>query len=286
MFSKKVKWLVYTILFLLVIAVALKIVFYNLQMSDDEIKSYYSNKKYIPHFKVYHVDGIPVHYAEMGNDTLPLLIFIHGAPGAWYGYINMFDDSLLRQNFKIISVDRPGYGKSGTGNSVISLDEQARLLQPILNEYKMNKPVILVGRSFGAPVAAKLASENQDKIIALFLLGADIDPEKEKFWWFSPLGNFSLFRWILTNDMIVANEEKYSRVSELKKLLLVWQKIKIPVIMMHGENDWIVDTTNMAFAKRMLINSPKSKFMLLPGVGHVISNEQPDLLIIEILKSL
>ena len=255
-------------------------------MTDTDIQNYYSIRKYIPQFKLYSIENRPIHYVEIGPDSLPLLIFIHGAPGAWYGYIQLLDDKELQSKFKMISVDRPGYGKSGAGMLEFSIEKQARLLQPLLDSHKTGKPVYIIGRSFGAPVAARIAFSNQDKVKSLFLLGADIDPDKEKFWWFSGFGRWYLFRWILPQSINTATDEKFTRVKELRKMTPLWKDIHIPVILMHGENDWIVDTSNLSFAKKMLINSPNSKFIKIPGAGHLVSSERPDLLKIELFKSL
>lgn len=250
--------------------------FRGYQMSESEVSTFYKAKKNKPHFKTYRLDNRNIHYAEVGNDSLPLLLFIHGAPGAWYGYIQLLDDSLLQTKFHMISVDRPGYGKSGSGLVEKSIAKQAMYLQPIIDS-NCHKQIYVVGRSFGAPVAAALAGYNSDKIKSLVLLGADLDPDKERFWWFSIFGRISLIRWLLPNAMNVATDEKYSRVAELKKMVPFWARITIPTTLMHGADDWIVDTANINFARRVLLNAPLRTF-ILPQTGHVVSSERPDLL--------
>ncbi len=250
--------------------------FRGFRMTDREVSVFYQAKKCKPHFKTYKVDHRTIHYAEVGHDSLPLLLLIHGAPGAWYGYINLLDDSLLQRSFHMISVDRAGYGKSGYGNVERSISKQADFLQPIIDGYK-HKSIYVVGRSFGAPVAAALVAKNSDKIKSLLLLGADLDPDKERFWWFSGLGRFPIVRWMLPNLMNVATDEKYSRVAELKKMIPEWAKITVPTTLMHGADDWMVDTSNIHFARKMLKNAPIRTFML-PQTGHVVSSERPDLL--------
>ncbi|MDX2190076.1 MAG: alpha/beta hydrolase [Bacteroidota bacterium] len=259
--------------------------FRKYRMTSSDIKGYYNTKSYKPTFTTYKVNDRQIHFASTGCDTLPMLLMIHGAPGEWYGYIHLMDDSLLRQKFRIVSVDRPGYGKSGYGIPELSISKQAQYFQPIIDSHKNNKPIIIIGRSFGAPVAAKLASENQDKVKALILAGAAIDPEKEKFWWFSSLGKWMIIRWMLPKPLNVATDEKYAHVEELQKLIPIWQKIKIHVSVLHGGDDWIVDTANVTFARKMLINA-KAKFHVIPHTGHLVSNEKPELLKKEIFNYL
>jgi pimeloyl-ACP methyl ester carboxylesterase len=65
-------------------------------------------------------------------------------------------------------------------------------------------------------------------------------------------------------------------VKELKILKNDWQKINSDVTVMVGGQDWIVDTTNFSFAKKMLIGK-NAKFIFIPESGHLISNSRPDL---------
>jgi len=247
-----------------------------MQMSESDVSVFYKTKRYKPQFRTYKTDNRTIHYAEVGNDSLPLLLFIHGAPGAWWGYIQLLDDSTLQKNFHMISVDRAGYGKSGYGLVEKSIEKQAQFLQPIIDSNK-SKAIYVVGRSFGAPVAAALVANNPTKVNSLLLLGADLDPEKERFWWFSFFGRLDLIRWVLPNSMNVATDEKYSRAFELRKMIPKWAKITVPTTLMHGADDWMVDTSNIYFAKKMLKNAPLRTF-ILPQTGHVVSSERPDLL--------
>src|SRR5437762_1016853 len=78
--------------------------------TDKELEEHYLDKKVKPVYKSTDFWDRKLHYAVVSkNDTLPLLVMIHGAPGAWYGYLNLVDDSLLQQHFKIVAVDRLGY---------------------------------------------------------------------------------------------------------------------------------------------------------------------------------
>jgi pimeloyl-ACP methyl ester carboxylesterase len=52
---------------------------------------------------------------------------------------------------------------------------------------------------------------------------------------------------------------------------------------MVGGKDWIVDTTNFSFAKKMLIGK-NAKFIFIPESGHLISSSRPDLVKKEIFK--
>jgi pimeloyl-ACP methyl ester carboxylesterase len=235
-----------------------------------------------PKFGTYEVNGIPMHYASVGHDSLPLLLLIHGAPGSWYGYMKQLEDSVLNSKFHIVSVDRAGYGKSGFGRAITSIKMQAELIEPLLAKYAKKCKAIVVGRSFGAPVAAKLVADNNDKVKSLILIGADMDPEKEKFWWFSRLGRTKLIKFFLPKEFNVATDEKYSRVEELENLKPDLSKIKVPVSVLFGKEDWIVDTSNAHFIKKYL-NNTFLRLKMLDNTGHLVSVEKPEVVREEII---
>ena len=53
-----------------------------------------------------------LHYAVSGNngDSLPTLVFIHGSPGSWMNYMKFMWDSSMRKKFRMVAIDRPGFG--------------------------------------------------------------------------------------------------------------------------------------------------------------------------------
>ena len=276
---------IFSVIFILLLIVIGTSCLRRYNLTDEDLEVFYKVKNYKPRFSSYKISGRTIHYATVGNDSMPLILFIHGAPGAWFGYMPLLDDSLLQQNFKMISVDRPGYGKSDFGNSEPHIDIQASLLQPIIDSVPENIPILIVGRSFGAPIAAQLAARNACRIYGLILLGPAIDPDKEKFTGLASLARAPVIRWIIPTTVLVAAEEKKIHAAELKKMLPVWQKIIVPTTVFHGENDIIVDTANLSFARKMLKNT-RSKIYLVPETGHLVSNERPDLVKREIFSYL
>ena len=67
--------------------------------TDAELDEHYSNSSVKPVYKKSELNDRNQHYAVLSkSDTLPLLVMVHGAPGAWYGYLNLTDDSLLQEH--------------------------------------------------------------------------------------------------------------------------------------------------------------------------------------------
>jgi pimeloyl-ACP methyl ester carboxylesterase len=253
--------------------------------TDKELKEHYKNKTIQPIYKTQTFIGKKIHYAVVSiNDTLPLLVFIHGAPGAWYGYMNLMDDSLLQTKFKLVAVDRLGYGKSSYGNAELSTQIQALSIKKIIDtENTSNKKVILMGRSYGAPIAAWLAINYPQQVKELIMISPVIDPEKEKFFWFSKIGKWKFTQLFLPKMLNVATKEKYTHQREMKQLLPKWKKLYVNTTVITGESDWIADTANFTFAKKYLINCP-ANFIKLKNTGHLVTYEKADFIKNYILK--
>lgn len=250
----------------------------NYIKSDAELAEHYRNSAVKPVYKKSELSDRNQHYAVLSkSDTLPLLVMVHGAPGAWYGYLNLTDDSVLQEHFKIVAVDRLGYGKSGYGKEELSIETQALAIKKIIDkENTSNKKVYLLGRSYGAPITAWLAIHNPEQFEKLVMVSPVIDPDKEKFYWFSDIGNSSLVQWMLPDLLNVATKEKFAHQKEMKMMLPEWEKLCTPTYVLVGEDDSVADTANYSFAKKHITNCT-AVFMKLKGTGHRITQEQPAL---------
>ncbi len=247
--------------------------------SDSELTEHYKNATVKPVYRQSAFHDRNQHYAVLSqSDTLPLLVMVHGAPGAWYGYLNLTDDSLLQKHFKIVAVDRLGYGKSGYGKEELSVELQGAAIKQIIEkENTSGKKVFLLGRSYGAPITAWLAINYPQKFEKLLMVSPVIDPEKEKFYWFSNIGKSSLVQWALPEMLNVATKEKFSHQREMQKMLPKWEKLCTPTYVLVGEDDVVADTANYSFAKKHITNCT-AVFMKLPKTGHQITHQQPELI--------
>src|SRR6478609_760769 len=102
--------------------------FSGLVMTEKEIRNHYKNKAVKPTFTTIRNDSVSLFCATTGSDTLPPLLLVHGAPGAWYGSRNLLDDTIVQKQYHIIAMDRLGYNKSrfkGKRGAVTSIETQA-----------------------------------------------------------------------------------------------------------------------------------------------------------------
>jgi pimeloyl-ACP methyl ester carboxylesterase len=242
-------------------------------ITDKKIEDYYREKSYKPLFRELQHRGKTIHFAEFENPEKPLLLLIHGAPGAWYTWRNVIDLDTIRNNFHVIAIDRPGYGKSNYGEFEPDIHLQIDLIQQVINLYPDN-PLYLAGRSYGAPIAVALASQNTHQTKRLLMFSPVLSPFHEKKYWFSSMGKWKLVRWMLPKALNVATDEKYAHLNQMRSLLPLYPLVKSETFIISGEKDWVAHSQNFLVADSLLSEAPKQK-VLLKNAGHFLTFQYP-----------
>ena len=224
------------------------------------------------------IEGHEIRYVMVNKEAseLPMLVFVHGAPGSSDNFYQFMEDPDLYSRFRMISLDRPGYGYSGFGKSVTSIESQARIINDIVHRYSKDS-VILVGHSFGGPIAAKAAYLSPETYSSVIMLAPAVDPENEKIFKIAYLGYRAPFRWITPRSWKVAADEKLTHIAELKKMESDWADMTTPLIHMHGDKDRLVPFANLEFSKRM-INPEILEVIHLEGEDHFLPWTQKTLI--------
>ncbi|MGD1842949.1 MAG: alpha/beta fold hydrolase [Thermonemataceae bacterium] len=223
----------------------------------------------------YQVANRTVRYINIGADTLPTVLFIHGAPGSADAFFSYLKDTVLLEKARMISVDRPGYGYSDFGKAEVSVAQQAKLIAPLLDQFANGHPFLVVGHSYGGTIAARLAMDFPEKVDYLIMAAPAIDPDNEKKFWVNKPADWAIFKWAIPKAVRVSNDEKLAHVAETAKMLPDWQKVTMPVTYIHGEKDGIVPFANAAFAKEVLQHNPDTTFILKEKMGHLfVFNEK------------
>src|SRR5579871_2707846 len=107
------------------------------RMSKSEINTFFSNKEKKGTLHEYEVgSGRVINYLHVGDENLPVVIFVHGSPGSLSAFIDFMGDTALLKRAQLITVDRAGFGESNFGYAEKSLHKQASYLAPILEKYK------------------------------------------------------------------------------------------------------------------------------------------------------
>jgi len=214
-----------------------------------------------------------IHYTKTGNDTFPTLFFVHGSPDGWIRYENFMQDTDLLTKFRMISIDRPGFGYSQFGDAK-NLEEQSKLIARFVISIKNNKPVYAIGHSYGGAVVVRLQVDNPDMFDGLVLLAASVDPKKEKPEKWRYIMRIPPLNYFLPGAFRPSNTELVYLKNDLKELDKEWEKITCPVWIFHGDKDTYVPVANADYAKSKLIKASSVEIRILEGSDHFITNER------------
>ena len=249
--------------------------FVQFRTSDEKFNTFFRQNGIPARIFYYTAAGRQIRYLSIGKDSLPTLLLIHGSPSSSNIYTDYFKDSLFLKTFKMYAVDRPGYGYSGFGEPEPSIKKQAFMIHFILDSLNtVHRPVILVAESYGTSVACRIAIDYPNLVDGLVLVGPSLAPGEEKTFWFTPLVEHSFIRWFIPRMFRSANTEKIHHRMELAQMLPLWKQIRVPVIYLQGANDHLVYTTNAAFAKKELVNTPYLRIQFFKNRPHFIARTE------------
>jgi pimeloyl-ACP methyl ester carboxylesterase len=215
------------------------------------------------------VDGHHIHYVLTGRDTLPTLFFIHGSPGSWDAFQEYLKDKDLLQRYRMVSVDRPGFGYSDYG-SPEHLGRQSELISPLFALLNNHRPMFLAGHSLGGPMVVKLAADNPSLFSGLVILSGSIDPAEEKPEKWRPWLFKTPLNYFVPGAMRPSNEELWYLKKDLVALKADFSRITCPVWFVHGTADPLVPYGNTEYGKKMLVNAASVELITLPGANHFI----------------
>ena len=241
----------------------------------------------------------------------PVLLFIHGAGASTHSWRLILDH--LKKRFRVILIDLPGHGFTKLGkknrSSLEFITEDLELLLIKLNL----KPDLVIGHSAGSAVALNLALSKKINFKGILCLNGALGnftgmagflyPLLAKFLAMSPLtvpfftslysSKSQVEKFLnLTGSKISSEGILYYRklISDkkhvegtlammsqwnLNQLILRWKQIEIPVCLIVGENDNIVQNNDNLKASKEI---PKAKFIVNPNQGHLMHEEDPELI--------
>lgn len=240
---------------------------------DNKAKKNFSKRGVTLTTGTFKTSDFELHYAKTGNDTAPTLFFIHGSPDSWRRYEKFMQDKDLFSTFRMIAIDRPGFGYSQFGEAK-NLEEQSKLINEFIRSIKNGKPIYCIGHSYGGAVVVKLQADYGDLFDGLVLLAAAVDPKQEKpeRWRFAM--NTIPLKYFIPGAYRPSNTELVYLKKDLKDLDKEWDKISCPVWILHGNKDTYVPVANAAYAKNKLINAKAVEVRILPGADHFITHER------------
>jgi len=259
-----------------------------MRKSDKKIIRSLEKEGFKGQVKTFNFEGKKVRYitSKEINEDQTCILFIHGAPGSSSDFEEYLSDKDLNLKANLISIDRLGYGYSDFGNSQTSILKQAQSIEKLIDN--LNTPnFIIVGWSFGGPIAGQIALNKNKKVKHLIMLAPALSPKHERFFKIGKLAQGRLTKWMVPTPFIMAQEEKMEHVKELKRLEKLWPTLQVPITYLHGSDDELVPYQgNINFAKN-IFNDSLLTTKTIKGSGHIFPMTQMEVVkqvILEILN--
>lgn len=242
-------------------------------MSEDELKRYFERNNIKAVINSYTALKRTIFYATIGEDRLPAILFIHGAPASMAIYKRYFTDEELLKRFSMYALDRPGFGVTD-GSAEPSIQKQAEMIFLLAERiHRVHQPMIIMAGSYGTSIACRLVMDHPKIIEGLVLIAPSLGPGLEKMYWVTSSVAKGFLSKLVSRQYKSASIEKMHHKRELEKMLPLWSKIDVPVFYLQSEKDNVVYSSNAEFAKQHLVNVPLLKIHLFQGKKHNIDSK-------------
>lgn len=235
---------------------------------------------------------VNMHYVESGNVAKPAVLFVHGTPGGWKDFNSYLIFKTLKNNAHLVTVDRPGWGKSSCLDLAekecffADLETQSKYFNTLiekLNEQNNGQGIILVGYSLGGPLIAQLAVDYPKAIKGLVFVAAPFSPKMAAPRWYNRFSQ--IFSWFMPEELDKSNQEMLVLTEHLNKMENHWSTFNQPTWVIQGAIDDLVYPENMDYAKQVLSNK-NTQFIAVPDSGHFVVWEKKSIIVNAITQAL
>ncbi len=276
-------------------------------MNFDELNYPYPVKKAVLS------DDITIAYLDEGAGS-QAIIFIHGLGS----YLPAWEKNIdgLKQNYRCIAIDLPGYGKSSKAVHSGTMEFYANVIKSFMDKLGLQKAVI-AGHSMGGQIAMVMAlryPEYVDKLVLVSPAGIETFTEGQKEWFRNVMtvagvkntsaqqiranltanfynlpddAEFMITDRIAMRDAEYFDNYCYTVVQSVKGMVdqPVYDflpDIKQKTLILFGENDNLIPNPylNPGFTadigKIAEERIPDSKLIVVPSCGHFVQFEKAD----------
>ncbi len=254
------------------------------------------------------------HVQMMGQG--PILLLIHGTAASTHSWRDLM--APLARHFTVVAPDLPSHGfTSAPPNRQLSLAGMASLLTGLLAALGV-KPMLAVGHSAGAAVLVRMTIDGQIAPAGLVSINGallpfpgiagHIFPAMAKLIYLNPLTprlfssaatpakvarliedtgsridarGLDLYARLMAHPRHVAGALGMMANWDLHGLERDLPKLRAPLLVIAGECDRAVPPLEALKLKRMV---PDSDVRIIPRLGHLAHEEQPDAILAEILS--
>jgi pimeloyl-ACP methyl ester carboxylesterase len=156
------------------------------------------------------VDGVRLHYRVTGDENKPAILVLHGAASNLEEPHQALNETFADEH--VIWLDRPGLGWSERPNDGRwSPEREAQLIARFLDIREIGR-VTVIGHSWGAAIAMRLAIDHSERVTGLVLIAPALSAWIGEAAWFNAVSFWPVLGPILTR-LIVPLTGKQSLVS-------------------------------------------------------------------------
>jgi pimeloyl-ACP methyl ester carboxylesterase len=141
-------------------------------------------------------------------------------------------------DIEVIVADRPGFQTSGPQAAITDIATQARALSVLLAPSTPGQKVILIGQSYGGPIATMMAATYPDQVAGLILVSAFFGERGPTINRLSFAGGAT--RAIIGRDLRNGLDELRGQPPQLPAAFAALDQVKQPIVVLHGNNDTFV----------------------------------------------
>jgi len=266
------------------------------------------------------VAGATLHVVDIGPRDAQSVVLIHGASSNLETMRKPLGDRLAA-GYRVILIDRPGHGWSTRQREVDSTPAiQGRMIEEALAKLGVGRAILVV-HSWAGALGARMALDYPERVAGLVMLAPVAYPWPGGVGWYNnlvatpvigrllaytvtmPFGFFvteqgarnvflpqtmpenfirnTATLLLLRPREFLANARDLATLKEaVREQAPRYAEIKAPAVVISGDVDKTVSTNihSRPFAAAVR----DAKLIVLPGVGHMIQNAAPDLVVSEI----
>jgi len=232
-----------------------------------------------------------LHIVEGGDSAGQPVVFIHGTPGS----AEFFASYLLHpdlQDLRLLALDRPGWGTSQAKNQFDgTLAAQSAMLGKFLCSIESSAPaqqVVIVAHSYGATLTPLLAMNHPQCISAALLLAGAADPDLAAPRWYNLMTEVPPVSWLASLSgfgLKISNDEMMLVQPGLELMRDRWSTVDLPVTVIQGERDMLVNPDHADFLEASLAHIP-AEIIRFPAKGHMVVHSDRSFVIAQLRKLL
>ncbi len=235
------------------------------------------------------IHGILISYREEKRGGGDAIVFLHGwrsNAAVWRPLIDCLETGIRT----FYSLDLPGFGMSEMPKEDLALSDYADIVTGFVETVCPESNVVLVGHSFGARIAVKIAARHPKQLSKLVVIGSggalmhqtERTAKKIIAKLVKPFFRARFMQPIRKRIYAHIGAEDYVEAPELKETFIkivgediapLFPRVTAETLVIWGEKD---DMAPLAYGKRMAAEIPNARLAVVKDAGHYCFVEKPE----------